>query len=296
VSADAGHSLARRSRGVYFLANDGMFEFAIAFLNSFRTHNPDIALCLIPYDSAVERLIGLEREYAFCVWSDLAALESCDEISMRFHGTALGQYRKLAAWEGNYEDFVYIDTDTVVLESIGFAFDLLRSFAFLLLESNVAKARKWVWRDSISQTGRLTEEQIAFAANTGFIASRKGALTLSGVRSKLPGALQLAPHMELLCTEQPLLNYLITTSGEKYTSNILLRRRHGRWKLPIQRWAGNAIGTVREGRIVEPLYPRVVLVHWAGEWRKLAGGCLPHYDLWRYYRELRTGITSAQSV
>ena len=46
-------------RGVYFLANDGILDMAIAFLNSFRTYNPSTALCLIPYADDVEQLTSL---------------------------------------------------------------------------------------------------------------------------------------------------------------------------------------------------------------------------------------------
>src|SRR5262245_12241805 len=107
-------------RGVYFLANDRILDVAISFLNSFRVYNPITALCLVPYGDDIEQLISLRERYNFTVWNDAPALRWCDEVSRAFHGCIVGQYRKLAMWDGPFERFVYIDCDTVVLHSIEF--------------------------------------------------------------------------------------------------------------------------------------------------------------------------------
>jgi hypothetical protein len=48
-----------RKRGDYFIANDNYLELAIAFLNSFRSHNPKIPLCLIPFDDNFQQFAPL---------------------------------------------------------------------------------------------------------------------------------------------------------------------------------------------------------------------------------------------
>ena len=211
-------------RGVYFLADDGILDMAIAFLNSFRTYNPSIALCLIPYADNVEQLASLRQQYNFTIWSDVATLQWCDEISRSFHGCTVGQYRKLAIWEGPFDQFVYIDSDTVVLHSIDFALRYLDQFDFLTSHSDMPQIRSWVWKDSVYATGALTNKQISYAANTGFLASRRKCLSREQIQAQLPGAQALAQHMELLCCEQPLLNYLIVTSGLRYASLSTIAR------------------------------------------------------------------------
>jgi hypothetical protein len=69
-------------RGVYFLANDGILDMAIAFLNSFPTYNPSIALCLIPNADDVAQLnvavIGPDQQCALTdgkLWRDANANE-----------------------------------------------------------------------------------------------------------------------------------------------------------------------------------------------------------------------------
>jgi hypothetical protein len=271
--------------GVYFLANDRVFDQVVAFLNSFREQNPTIDLCLIPFADDTSRVEALAPRYGFSVWTDAEVLSRCDAVSERFHGEVVGHYRKLAAWEGKYDRFVYIDCDTVVLHPVDFAFDYLDQYDFLASHSDISTIRKFVWRDSVYGTGALTREQIRFAANTGFLASRADALDLDQVEARLDGALALADHMELMCCEQPLLNYLIVTSGRPYTSLSSIAVKTGDWGIPQERWAGLAVDPVPNSRV--PKSP-TLMVHWAGEWEKSRreGTPIPHRELWEHYRSM----------
>ena len=172
--------------GAYFLADDGILDMAIAFLNSFRTYNASISLCLIPYSDDIEQLTSLRRQYNFTIWRDVAALQWCDEISRLFHGRAVGHYRKLAMWGGSFDRFVYIDSDTVVLNNTDFALRYLERFDFLASHSDMPQIRRWVWKDSICATRALTERQISYAANTGFLASRRECLSRAQILARLP--------------------------------------------------------------------------------------------------------------
>jgi hypothetical protein len=275
-------------RGVYFLANDVILDLAIAFLNSFRAYNPSISLCLIPFSDDIEQLGRLASRYDFSIWSDLTVLQRCDDISRVFHGYIAGQYRKLAAWEGRYDQFVYIDSDTVVLESVDFVFEHLSRFDFVTSHSNDPYIRKWVWKDSIYSTEALTQEQIAFATNTGFITSRRGCLTVDEAFDRLPKAVELADHMELFCAEQPFLNYLMVTSGRRYNSLAEIARHTGLLNIPAERWGGEPTLVVQDGRVVWPDVPPTLLVHWAGEWHRAREKKrpLPHHALWDFYRHM----------
>lgn len=272
-------------RGIYFLANDGVLDQALAFLNSFRTYHPWTPLCLIPFADDISALTELQDRYGFTVFDDPAVLRQCDEIGHAFHGTTSGQYRKIAMWEGPFDEFVYIDCDTVVLHNVHFVFKYLDDYSFVTSHSHQPEIRKWVWRDSIYDTAVLTGEQISFAANTGFIASRRGALSVAHATARLPEAVALAGHMELNCAEQPFLNYLIVTSGAPYTSLYTIAATTGAWDLPAERWAGDPSFEVHNGRIVDQAAP-TLLLHWAGEWARARreNATIPYHDLWSYYR------------
>ncbi|MBM7086547.1 hypothetical protein [Micromonospora humidisoli] len=282
-------------RGVYFLANDYVLDRAIAFLNSFRAHHESLPLCLIPFADDIDDVLKLQSRFDFSVWSgDPAVLAACDDISRAFHGEVKGHYRKLAAWEGGYDEFVYVDTDTILLRDLSFAYDLLDTYGFVTTTSNVPANTKWVWQQSVRGTGVLTAEQIEYAAGTQFIASRKECLRFAEVLPRMDAALALSGHMALVTLEMPLLNYLMVTSGRPYTSLRVLAGAEGGGEpppgdIPQERWAGDPIGPVRDGRLVTPGSPPVFLVHWAGMWWELERGDrveLPHGDLWSYYRWL----------
>jgi hypothetical protein len=273
-------------RGCYFLANDEMLEFTIAFLNSFRHYNPSQPLCLVPYDDKADRVAALQAEYGFEIWSDDATLRRCDAISRHFHSWTVGHYRKLAIWDGPYDQFVYIDIDTVVLNSIEFMFPLISVYGLITSHSNMPELRRWVWKDSIDQAGVLSEAQKSFSANTGFIGSKRGYLSLDIAERKLAAGVEVKPHMELLCAEQPFLNYLIVTSGQAHTSLHVLGKHH-QMQVPIERWAGMDIGRVVDG-VINPGSPqKTLLVHWAGERRKLGTPEFSNPEIWAYYRNLR---------
>jgi hypothetical protein len=278
-------------QGIFFLANDTVFELVIAFLNSLRHSNPDIPLCLIPYDGRIAAVSQLAHEYMFSIFDDSAVLSACDNISKRFHNRVQGQYRKLAMWSGKFPMFTYIDVDTVVMRNLDFAFEFLTTFDFITSQSHDSALRRWVWKDSIFDVPPLTREQIEFSANTGFIVSHKAALPLRSTLARIDEALLLAPHMVLLCAEQPLLNYLIVTSGKRYTSLATISRSTQRSDIPLEIWAGQWCGAIASGNMTSFLKdPHTLLVHWAGLWQNERHNASA---LWHHYRNLRVSNANA---
>jgi hypothetical protein len=296
-----------QSRGAYFLANDRVFDQTVAFLNSFRAHNPDLPLCLIPYDIDIERIRALAARYRFSIFENQEFLSICDEVSRSFHGRVRGHYRKMAIWNGVFEEFLYIDIDTVVLKAVDFVFPLLDKFDVVTSHSNDPHSRKFVWKDSIVPNGEMTAKEIEYATNTGFILSRAGLFDRAEIPSLVEGARRVAEHMELLCVEQPLLNYLMVKSTDRYTSLRHINEADATANLPAECWAGDSSWKIDvDGTSSYDGEPKDVLfVHWAGEmvpteWEKrlfaILSRCgikapamrlnLKQGRLWRHYRNL----------
>jgi hypothetical protein len=295
-------------RGVYFLSNDKMYELTIAFLNSFRKYNPEIPLCLVPYNSDYSKIASLSDFYDFTVFDDKDVMDFCDKISFRFYGHVSGSFRKLSFWQGPFEEFVYIDVDTVVLSNIEFSFNYLSDYDFITANSNIPGIRKWVWKESIYSTDVLTKNQIDYAANTGYIISNRKALTMSMILDKLESGVKIKDHMELWCGEQPFLNFLFVTTG-RYTSLLTILRENYPKLIPVEKWSGNIFGFVFRGRVLFPFKNiPTLLVHWAGNYRSgnfekfvidflkrlgfkvevpVVGFFIPNKRLWKYYKNLR---------
>ncbi len=296
------------NKGVYFLANDTVLDLSISFLNSFRLHNPNLPLCLIPYDSNIAKLTALQELYRFEIYQSQATLSRCDAISRNFHPQNVGEFRKIAAWSGNFDEFVYVDIDTILLRPVDFVFDYLRQFDVLNSHSNIAVSRRHTWKDSILDAGILTPAEIDYSANMGFIASKRGAITFADIERLMPEALKIKPHMELKCADQPYLNFLVLKSGVTFTSLHALREFGGLASLPHECWAGDpnwVLSDEGEWRYVG-IEKEVLFVHWAGQWapskiekrfhaalRRIGLNPpgvrrnMPLKQLWRQYRNLR---------
>ena len=259
----------KKTRGVYFLANDRILEITIAFLNSFRKFNPDTPLCLIPFRSDIAEFEALQETYNFTIFNNHEILTLADQISLLFHPSVTGHYRKLACWHGPFEKFIYIDVDMVVLKNLDFAFNLSERFGFVTSLSDIPEAEKWVWKPEIYQTGILTNEQIRYSANTGFIISEKGRIPLNTLMERSLKAAPLAAHMELSCKEQPLLNYLIVTSGLTFSSLWKLAETNSYPQKYVEYWAGNGRKHLKNGFTTECKgeMREVFLIHWAGVWQ-----------------------------
>ncbi|MBF4472432.1 hypothetical protein [Flavobacterium sp. HJJ] len=279
-----------KKQGVYFLANNKVFELVTAFLNSFRTYNKELPLCLIPYNEDFDKVEAMKKIYDFSVFNNQELLRYCDDISLKFHGEVVGAYRKLVAWEGEFEQFIYIDIDTVVLDSLSFVWQNLSHCKIFTSHSNLPEIRRWVWKDSIYTKNKLNKTQIEYATNTGFIVSTKNILPMNWVMDQVEGALSLKEDMELLCMEQPFLNYLIVTSGYNYGSLFVFNMWGGTItkNIKLECWAGFPGGIVKDGTFKDPYKRSVFLMHWAGVWREKNGDLakIPYVELWDYYRNL----------
>ncbi len=299
--------------GVYFLCNDGLIEMAIAFLNAFRLYNPNLPLCLIPYrDDDITQLRDLARVYDYSIFPYPDVLVACDRIGHRIKPYDY-RFRKLAIWEGDFDNFIYLDVDNIVLDDVLPLFQLLQAYQFVVCDSNVAGNIQWVWKDSLPLREKIGAAQVEFAANTSFILSRKGALSLAVIESRSDAIDDLVPYMQLACGEQPLLNYLIASSGQKASSLSALHKSGA--NVGIGYWAGMASNPEMAAQVypegtlkLQGTSDRVMFIHWSGLWQartidKFIYGLLrlcglgrsgiratrlwfPYKRLWLYYRNL----------
>jgi hypothetical protein len=272
------------SRGVYFLTNNKMYDFTIAFLNSFRKYNPVVPLCVIPYNNDFDKIAALKDSYRFTVFPDMALLNACDKLSLQLHEKVTSEYRKLAMWEGVFDEFIYIDIDTVVLDDVSFAFEYLHDHWFVAGTSNLPGSRQYVWFDGVEHTNLLNADQIAYSANTGFMVSKRGFINMDYIEQKMPTAKLLEDYMQFKCLEQPFLNYLVVTSGKQYTSLTLLAKKEKKRKVMTEYWGGGTNGKIKNGKIYVDTGKPVLFIHWAGVWRLKEQ--MPNKKIWDYYRKM----------
>ena len=295
-------------RGVYFLASDGVLDNTIAFLNSFRHFNPTMPLAMIPYDeSKCEKLFLLAKTYDFDVHFEPQLFRQIDHLSEVFYEngvTSLSNrmYRKLSIWDGPFEEFLYLDVDSVVLDSVDFAFDLLDKHADVMTtHSNYPHLKQWVWEDTIDESGLLSPEQIVFSANMGSIlSSKRFASTTELVQKAVADAPLVKKYFARKdgagLNDQGALNWLVVTSGKRYSSFSNLA--HGD-RVPdlvkLEFWAGGdelpKDVIITEDYRLEKLYDQehpVFFAHWTGPKCSNPGVSLPTCAMWNHWRNIRS--------
>lgn len=277
----------KTNRGVYIIADDSVIHFLVALLNSLRYHNSRLNICIIPFNDQTIAIRQLQEHYSFDIFSDKELLIECDRLSMLFHGAIRGYYRKFAAWFGKFESFIYLDSDIVVTKSLDPLFSLLSTYDFIFNEGPAPGNRRFVWKDSIYTIGVLTADQIEFAANAGFFASKKNVLRWPEISLAAQQARLLVEHMDLGSSDQAFLNYLVVTSGRRYSSLCALRE-DGQFKKVGICWWGGARGGIVLGSQIYAIFWKskfclgtlpVSLVHWAGANTKIDRKTSWYFDL-----------------
>jgi len=118
MAASGGKTERESGRlGVAILANDRVQDWLIAFLESFRQHNPELALFVLPYDERTEKVRALAERYRFSfVDHDFAELDRFARRLYPFHPRKRRRVRKFGALDLDLDTVIYADVDTVVLD------------------------------------------------------------------------------------------------------------------------------------------------------------------------------------
>lgn len=136
--------------GIYTLANDIVFDQLIALVNSVKANvGADMPVCIIPYDDRLEKT----REYVsteenVTIFQDKEALskwETFAEDIWRMHPSAfkewekegvngvyrLGMHRKFVAFDGEFDKFVFVDSDVLIMNDLSNIFDKIDDHQFV---------------------------------------------------------------------------------------------------------------------------------------------------------------------
>jgi hypothetical protein len=253
------------ARGVYCLANDGVLDWFVAFCESLRAHAPDLPLVTIPFDGRTAELSELRGRYGFELLGDehsesLARLDRIGERLWPGRAAAAHAFRKLVAFWGPLEDFVFLDSDIVVLE------DPDRFLDAYAERRAVAPLMFFDWDiEMVYLPGELRERMVAAGSrgfNTGAFAGSSGSLSIEQLE-------ELASEAEAVrdgfpeTAEQPFLNFCVDSLGWRIRS---FQEELDDVAVP---WAGLEVEwSDHEGRVADRGRPdfgkRLPFLHWAG--------------------------------
>jgi len=280
---------ADKSHGVFFSANDKVMAWTIPFLNSFRAHNPDVPLCLIPFDENCGETKKLAQEFGASIYED----ESFCELETIGRDLELGHseygpywFRRYASFWGPFEEFLYLDVRQVILSDLKEFITAPGLFGLDLVYYDTVLSQ--VYEPGPMRTAALINGG-ARGFNSGRWASRKGAFSLSEFQRSVSVQLKIRDQLNARNTDQAFINFCCDEAGKKvakisdllgdvvssgwarqpghpYKDNEGVWRiwDHGgsdhRFRLLLMHWAGYKIG--------DPMPNERLIRLYGGKWKK----------------------------
>ena len=257
-AATNGQSPPRGNAAVVVLANDPVHDWLVAFLSSFRKHNPDLALKVLPYDRRVDRIARLAGPYGFeLVDTDFAALDDFARELYPLNSKRRRRVRKFAALDLALDTVIYVDVDTVVLHDFAPLTGILEDgrTEFVYASTTPGFVFKPRYRDIAQLRDAVLFSDGFFVTANRFISSE---MIIDTVRANLKAFMRLKQPRVF---SQPLVNFTVYMRGikaaaiddvtedlssETYYKGVgitqdgdLFRDKHDR-KMLIMHWAGSA--------------------------------------------------------
>jgi hypothetical protein len=283
--------------GVYIVANDRVIDNAIALMSSIRNHDPGLPVIMIPFDHQYQETARILKEtYQVELFPDLSFLDdftaTIGNIFPRDFLKLPNKMRKLAAWFGPLDEFLYIDTDIIVFRPLSETLSFLKTADFLNCDFHY-KGRQLadVFSDVVIQNNIFSPEALTDVFNSGFWGSRKGCFSMPTMTALLE---ECAAHREYFdfssgTTDQPIMNYLVLKGIERRCNVVKV--------VPDEpgSWAGSPHFTEQDHILYDGDRPLRYL-HWAGTPMREGG---PYRHLWEHYRyrdlqtPLKEDITSS---
>lgn len=211
--------------GICTLGNDIVFDQLVALLNSIDANiGSEIPVCIYPFDEQLERISTeiANRPNVF-IYDDQKSIQRWDEFMLAAAPERLnrdkyrlyGAHRRFCAFDGPFDNFIYMDGDTLAMNSLAAVFAKLEKYDWVVYDFQFTDASKIYNHESPKLLETFPQERI----NTeifcsGFYGSKKGIFDAEK-RAWLISQLQ-AGESEILYSgagEQPLLNYMVIKSG-----------------------------------------------------------------------------------
>ncbi|MBW4468375.1 MAG: sugar transferase [Pegethrix bostrychoides GSE-TBD4-15B] len=295
--------------GICTLANDHVYDQLIALLNSIESlYGQSMPVCIYPYDQQTDRITAAIRQRPQVqLYDDAASMARWDQFARDIwdaHPTArqrwhhpdpsyyhrIGTHRRFCAFDAPFERFLYMDADTVLLNSVDAVFAELDHHDWVVYDFQHKDPSHVYDLDStkLSQifAPRRIETEIFCS---GFYAAKRG-LFDAALRASLLASLQNGEAEVLypMAPDQTILNYMVMKTG---LSSLNLAH-----SLPESQRTGNSVTSPHFQQRNHLLYDygkRLTYLHYIGLPSKLfsrlcAGENLdfPYRDIFLHYRYL----------
>jgi lipopolysaccharide biosynthesis glycosyltransferase len=287
--------------GICTLANDRVYDQLIALLNSIEVIlGSNTPVCIYPFDEEIQQIKAeiVNRPNVF-IYEDSASIQRWDKFMQAAAPERLnrrkfrlyGAHRRFCAFDGPFENFIYMDADTLVMNSLDAVFQQLEESDFVVYDFQFTDPTKVYNIQSpklikVFEQNRIDSEIFC----SGFYGSKQG-LFDQNTREWLVAQLQ-SGEAEILyegAGEQPLLNYMVMKTG--------ISSYNFAYSLPDNLKTGCSVTSkhfIARDNILYDKGNRLTYIHYIGVQpdliRRVCAGEnieFPYRDLFLHYRYLR---------
>lgn len=286
--------------GICTLANDRVYDQLVALLNSIEAViGPETPVCIYPFDDQLDRIRAeISNRPNVKLYDDQESIQRWDTFMAQVAPTRLNQklrlygaHRRFCAFDGPFDKFIYMDADTLAMNSLDRVFQQLDDYDWVVYDFQYLDPTKIYNLNSPKLHQVFSPERVASEIFcSGFFGAKRG-LFNAEQRDWLIAQLQ-AGETDVLyegAGEQPILNYMVMRSGIKSCNLARL--------LPSSEVTGSSVTSshfVETDHILYDRGKRLTYIHYIGVKPQLmeqvcAGKNVgfPYRDLFLYYRYLK---------
>lgn len=211
--------------GICTLANDRVYDQLVALLNSIDAIlGSDTPVCIYPFDNQLEKVKQeVARRSNVQLYDNSDSIRSWDEFMFRTSphrqdpskAKLYGAHRRFCAFDGPFERFIYMDADTLAMNSLDPVFKQLDDYDWVVYDFQHKEPQR-IYNfnsDKLLQVFPLERIQKEVFCS-GFFASKKGMFNQEQ-RDWLSDQLSFG-HNDILyvgSSDQPVLNYMVMRSN-----------------------------------------------------------------------------------
>jgi hypothetical protein len=297
--------------GIYTLANDAVYDQLVALLNSIEANAGHIPVCVIAYDNQLERVRAeIATRENVTLLNDPEIFARWEALSLRVwqtHPTALqiwqerginGVYRlncnhRYAAFdpEAPFDRFIYLDADTLLLDSPKIIFDSLDKHDFVVYDFQYKDPSHIFNLKSPKLVEIFSDKQLnSEIFCSGCYASKRGLFTIEQLNTVVANLADgEAEVLYLAAPNQSVLNYMTLRSNIP-VHNLAVH-------LPPDQRTGNSVTSPHFEMRDFTLFDRgnrLTYLHYIGLsskfFRRLCAGenlDIPYREIFLHYRYLR---------
>ncbi|MGB3536320.1 MAG: Npun_R2821/Npun_R2822 family protein [Microcoleaceae cyanobacterium] len=210
--------------GICTLSNDFVYDQLVALLNSIEVRlGSDTPVCIYPFDDQLKKVKAeVEKRPNVFIYDDVESIQRWDDFMLKIAPERLnkkvrlyGAHRRFCAFDGPFEQFVYMDADTLLMNSLDCMFEKLNDYDWVVYDFQTSDPSKIYNLNSSKLQNVFDQYRInSEIFCSGFYGSKRGLFNAES-RERFISLLNQG-EVEILyegAGEQPVLNYMVMRSG-----------------------------------------------------------------------------------